>query len=294
MSLENVVVEVEAPVEVAEDVQMSDTVSVEELAGTKEAVSRDISEQLMKDAPGGEHSKMQERAMMMRYTQTRNRQITAWMDTNFTESDVELKTTMHALCAYVSGLIATLTPEEFKDHPFSKVFIGDALQLEWKAGGLNIVDVQLGFNPTTTLPYVKKQIEVFGNAVILKHPKLAKELMDAGVRLDLRVPRGGVTNVKSIIFSVGQMVEIYNTKAATIITFKTNPSQEVALKPLDIWHTLKPTGFNGMLKYMAERKFTAMGRREWADWNRVKGTAAPITDANPFLQDQTKGDDLPW
>lgn len=288
-----------------EDVDLKDTVSVEELEGTKRAVETDLNEQLMKEAPGGQHATMDDRARMKHYMLTRNRQINDWMQSNFTEADVLLRNTMESLRDFYQNLIDTLTVEEFKEHPITKALKGDAVILEWKAGGINLVDVELAFNPTTGFPTIKKQTDVFGKSISFKHPKLAALLVQAGVNLNVNFPRDPVTNtksvanVKSIIFSIGQMVEIFNTRPATIIKFKTAPSTEIALKPLDVYHTVEPTGFNGMLKFMAERKFAAMSRRDWFEWNRDKSKdeEVKITDSNPALQQDVVGaasDDLPW
>ena len=137
-----------------EDVDLKDTVSVEELEGTKRAVETDLNEQLMKEAPGGQHATMDDRARMKHYMLTRNRQINDWMQSNFTEADVLLRTTMESLRDFYQNLIDTLTVEEFKEHPITKALKGDAVILEWKAGGINLVDVELAFNPTTGVPTI--------------------------------------------------------------------------------------------------------------------------------------------
>lgn len=281
----------------------NETVSVEELEGTKRAVETDLNEQLMKEAPGGHHATMQDRSRMKHVVLTRNRQINTWMEANFTEADNILRKTMEDLRDFFQGIINTCTPEEFKAHPVSEAFKGDAIIIEWKANGINLIDVQLTFNPTTGYPTIKKQVEVFGKSIAIKYPKLSKLLVEAGVDLSPNFPRDavtkakGVSNVKSVIFSIGQMVEIFNTRPATIIKFKTTPSTEIALKPLDVVHTLAPTGFNGMLKYMAERKFAAMSRRDWFEWNRDKSAdvKTPLTDLNPLAEKaESTSDDLPW
>lgn len=305
----------ETPIDIRreENVAEGDTVSVEEINGTRDAVAADIAKALMDEAPGGEYARMDERAQARHITTTRNRQITNWMTTNFTSADVLLESTAHSLRDMIAAVINKSTPEEFRKHEISTLITGDAFELTWEKGGLMIYDIRLAWNETTSLPVVKKRIPVYGKSIALRLPKVHKLLVEAGVNLGLdepRIPETKVkvnTNLKSIIVSVGQCVEIYMTRPATIMRFKSTPSTEIALKPLDILNTFKPTGFNGMLKEMSDRKLVAMGRREWFDWQEAgkETNPKPLIDVkqNPLYKSGTvqegevlinTGEPLPW
>lgn len=279
------------PAETPDDVELKDTVSVDEIEGTKRAVEQDLANKLLEDAPGGEYGRMDERAQMRHITTTRTRQIKNWMATNFNPADRLLDETMQQLRDLFTNIITNHTPEEFQAHAISKLFVGDAILLEWKNNGINLVDIKLSFNPSTGYPVIHKQNVIFGKSIAFKHPAIDKLLKDAGINLNVDLPRDPTTNAplptnaKSIIFSVGQCVEIYNVRISTILSFKSVPSTELALRPLDILHTFNPMGFNAMLKTMSERKLVAMGRREWADWQKASADPTkPILDVtqNPL------------
>lgn len=307
----------ETPIDIRreETVAESDTVSVEEINGTKEAVVNDLAAALMAEAPGGEYARMDERAQARLIAATRNRQITNWMKSNFTSADVLLESTAHALRDLIAKVISESTPEQFRDHVISKLIKGDAFEMSWEHGGLMIHDITLSWNQTTSLPVVKKRTPIFAKGVAMRLPKVHEFLVSSGVNIHLDEPRIPETprvkvntNLKSIIISVGQCVELYMTRPATIMRFKSAPSTGMALKPLDILNTFKPTGFNGMLKEMSDRKLVAMGRREWFDWQEAgkEANPKPVIDVtkNPLYGVGTQqtdnvpvavaGDDLPW
>lgn len=273
-----------APTE--EVVDVKDTVSVEELEGTKRAVEADLQEQLLNEAPGGFHAKMDERAQMRNMILTRNRQINAWMQGNFTANDNLMVKVAGQLRDVFTGLISTLSAEDYRKHPLAVLFDGDAIELEWNKTGLVFSNIKLRFNQTTGYPVIQKTTPIYAGAIALKHQTVFKLLSEAGVDI-MSAPQRDEKNtcLKSMIFSIGQCVEIFNAKPATILKFKTAPSQEVSLKPLDIVHTMSPTGFNALLKYMSERKLIAMSRRDLSEWTRDKSkdVQTPLTSLNPAL-----------
>ena len=272
------------------EVKVEDTISVDELNAKKDEVASSLTNALHDSAPGGHHERLTERQTMRNFTLTRNRQISGWLDNNLTDADKRLRALFDQLLETVKHLIATKSPEEFHETSIIKhILNGDAISLSWRGDGVLITRIKLGYNPATNRVITAKQTELFARSVMFNNRALFDELLCDGIDLAIsKGPKGAKepSIAKSMIFSVSQNVEIYNTKDATLVKFVVAPSQETSLTPMDVWHTSKPIGLNALLHDMQERKFVSMTREALIEWNRDKSNDVPtsVTDNNPYLR----------